>query len=302
IDECSLGGHMCHDGQDCENTIGSYRCVMRCGRGFRRTADGLSCSDVNECQDSNPCHQHCLNTIGSYRCACEPGYQLRSRRCIDINECRQRVCRSDQQCKNTRGGYTCIDLCPTGMTKGVNGTCIDIDECRDGTHQCRYNQICENTRGSYHCTCPRGYRSQGVGLPCIDINECERVPMPCAYRCVNSPGSYTCTCPPGRHLLGDGKSCAGLERLPRFESLSYGFHTSQSSPERSSSQHRYHSLTSQSFHSYTVNGGNYRLNSPPSRSRRATKTCRLGFISEGDKCIGNFHRCFQYVNTVSSMG
>lgn len=44
IDECSLGGHMCHDGQDCENTIGSYRCVMRCGRGFRRTADGLSCS------------------------------------------------------------------------------------------------------------------------------------------------------------------------------------------------------------------------------------------------------------------
>lgn len=44
IDECSLGGNVCHDGQDCENTIGSYRCVMRCGRGFRRTADGLSCA------------------------------------------------------------------------------------------------------------------------------------------------------------------------------------------------------------------------------------------------------------------
>lgn len=106
---------------------------------------------MNECQESNPCNQHCLNTIGSYRCACEPGFQLRSRRCIgktstpvcnnflevldltsllhflitsDINECRQRVCRSDQQCKNTRGGYTCIDLCPNGMTKGANGTCI----------------------------------------------------------------------------------------------------------------------------------------------------------------------------------
>ncbi|MCJ8749980.1 hypothetical protein PDJAM_G00193750 [Pangasius djambal] len=292
IDECSLDRHMCHDGQDCENTIGSYRCVMRCGRGFRRTADGLSCSDINECQESNPCHQHCLNTIGSFRCACEPGYQLRNRRCIDINECRQRVCRSDQQCKNTRGGYTCIDLCPTGMTKGVNGTCIDIDECRDGTHQCRYNQICENTRGSYHCTCPRGYRSQGVGLPCIDINECERVPMPCAYQCVNSPGSYMCTCPPGRHLLGDGKSCAGLERLPRFESLSYGFHTSQSSPERSFSKRRYHSLTSQSYHSYAVTGGNNRLNARPLRSRRATKTCPLGFISEGDKCI-DINECEQ---------
>ncbi|XP_053341492.1 hemicentin-1 [Clarias gariepinus] len=293
IDECSLDGHMCHDGQDCENTIGSYRCVMRCGRGFRRTAEGLSCSDINECQESNPCHQHCLNTIGSFRCACEPGYQLRNRRCIDINECRQRVCRSDQQCKNTRGGYTCIDLCPTGMTKGVNGTCIDIDECRDGTHQCRYNQICENTRGSYHCTCPRGYRSQGVGLPCIDINECERVPMPCAFQCVNSPGSYTCTCPPGRHLLGDGKSCAGLEHLPRFESLSYGFHSSQSSPERSSSQQRYHSMTSQSYHSYATRGGNYRLNARPLRSRRATKTlCPLGFVSNGDKCI-DINECEQ---------
>lgn len=111
IDECSLGENVCNDGQDCENIIGSYRCVMRCGRGFRRTADGLSCtgtltsfndklniccewywfeskcffsscSDVNECQESNPCNQHCLNTIGSYRCACEPGFQLRNRRCI----------------------------------------------------------------------------------------------------------------------------------------------------------------------------------------------------------------------------
>uniref|UniRef100_A0A3B4Z1V9 Hemicentin-1 n=1 Tax=Stegastes partitus TaxID=144197 RepID=A0A3B4Z1V9_9TELE len=268
IDECSLGGNVCHDGQDCENTIGSYRCVMRCGRGFRRTADGLSCTDVNECQESNPCNQHCLNTIGSYRCACEPGFQLRNRRCIDINECRQRVCRSDQQCKNTRGGYTCIDLCPSGMTKGGNGTCVDIDECRDGTHQCRYNQICENTRGSYHCTCPRGFRSQGVGRPCVDINECERLPQPCAHQCINTPGSFKCTCPPGRHLLGDGKSCAGLERLPSYESYSYGYRTSQSSPERSANQRLYHNLASHSYHSYAATTrGRYR-----SRSRRDTRT------------------------------
>ncbi|XP_070688049.1 hemicentin-1 [Pempheris klunzingeri] len=290
IDECSLGGNVCHDGQDCENTIGSYRCVMRCGRGFRRTSDGLSCSDVNECQESNPCNQHCLNTIGSYRCACEPGFQLRNRRCIDINECRQRVCRSDQQCKNTRGGYTCIDLCPNGMTKGANGTCVDIDECRDGTHQCRYNQICENTRGSYHCTCPRGYRSQGVGRPCVDINECERLPQPCAHECINTPGSFKCTCPPGRHLLGDGKSCAGLERLPSYESYSFGYRTSQSSPERSSHQRLYHNLASQSYHSYSANTrGRYR-----SRSRRETPVrstqqgfhgCLQGFESRGGSCL-----------------
>eukprot|EP00064_Thunnus_orientalis_P020663 superscaffoldBa00005807_g20806 len=289
IDECSLGGNVCHDGQDCENTIGSYRCVMRCGRGFRRTADGLSCTDVNECQESNPCNQHCLNTIGSYRCACEPGFQLRNRRCIDINECRQRVCRSDQQCKNTRGGYTCIDLCPNGMTKGGNGTCVDIDECRDGTHQCRYNQICENTRGSYHCTCPRGYRSQGVGRPCVDINECERLPQPCAHQCVNTPGSFKCTCPPGHHLLGDGKSCAGLERLPTYESYSYGYRTSQSSPERNQ-QRLYHNLASQSYHSYTAtswgrNRGPRRREARLLSSQRGFPTCQEGFVSRGGLCL-----------------
>uniref|UniRef100_A0A3Q3W3E9 EGF-like domain-containing protein n=1 Tax=Mola mola TaxID=94237 RepID=A0A3Q3W3E9_MOLML len=116
----------------------------------------------------------------------------------------QRVCRSDQQCKNTRGGYTCIDLCPNGMTKGANGTCI-IDECRGGTHQCRYNQICENTRGSYHCTCPRGYRSQGVGRPCV-INECEGRDA-CQHECMNTPGSHRCLCPAGYRLMTNGKTC-----------------------------------------------------------------------------------------------
>ncbi|MED6284303.1 Hemicentin-1 [Characodon lateralis] len=281
---------MCHGGQDCENTIGSYRCVMRCGRGFRRTTDGLSCTDVDECLESHPCHQQCMNTIGSYRCACEPGFQLRNRRCIDINECRQRVCRLDQQCKNTRGGYTCIDLCPNGMTKSGNGTCVDIDECRDGTHQCRFNQICENTRGSYHCTCPRGFRSQGVGRPCVDINECERLPQPCAHQCINTPGSFKCICPPGRHLLGDGKSCAGLERLPSYESYSYGYRTSHSSPEQTPNQQLYHRFASHSYNSFTATTSRHYMNrnrreahKPP--SRQDIPACKEGFESRGGHCL-----------------
>uniref|UniRef100_A0A3P9M5Z2 Hemicentin 1 n=1 Tax=Oryzias latipes TaxID=8090 RepID=A0A3P9M5Z2_ORYLA len=283
IDECSLSGHVCHDGQDCENTVGSYRCLMRCGRGFRRTTDDLNCI-VNECQESNPCNQRCFNTIGGYRCACEPGFQLRNRRCI-INECRQRVCRLDQLCKNTRGSYTCIDLCPSGMTKGANGT---VDECREGTHQCSYNQICENTRGSYHCSCPRGYRSQGLGRPCI-INECERLPQPCAHQCINTPGSYTCICPPGRHLLGDGKSCAGLERLPSYESYSHIYRSSQSSPEGSSSPRLYHNLASQSFHSFTTNTvrGFRRRSRREASKLQVTLVCQRGFESRGGLCLIN---------------
>uniref|UniRef100_A0A8D2ZR19 Hemicentin-1 n=1 Tax=Scophthalmus maximus TaxID=52904 RepID=A0A8D2ZR19_SCOMX len=214
IDECSQDSHMCHYNQQCVNTVGTYRCQAKCGPGFKPSITGSSCEDVDECQESalSPCQHQCLNTLGSYRCICHPGYQLSGHRCIDINECMRNVCPAHQQCRNTEGGYQCFDSCPAGMTKSENGACMDIDECQDGSHMCRYTQICQNTIGGYGCVCPRGYRSQGVGLPCLDIDECLQTPNPCAYQCRNVPGSFRCLCPPGTVLLGDGRSCAGLER------------------------------------------------------------------------------------------
>ncbi|KAM5295479.1 hemicentin-1 isoform 1-T1 [Glossophaga mutica] len=284
IDECALGGHTCHAGQDCDNTIGSYRCVVRCGIGFRRTSDGLSCQDINECQESSPCHHRCFNAIGSFHCGCEPGYQLKGRKCVDVNECRQNVCRQDQHCENTRGGYKCIDLCPHGTTKAENGTCVDIDECKDGTHQCRYNQICENTRGSYRCVCPRGYRSQGVGRPCVDINECEQVPKPCAYQCFNTPSSFKCLCPPGQHVLGDGKSCAGLERLPTYGAQYSSYNLARYSPVRNNYQPQQHYR--QYSHLYSSYSEYRNSRTSLSRTRRTIrKTCPEGSEARHDTCV-----------------
>ncbi|XP_028312888.1 hemicentin-1 [Gouania willdenowi] len=218
IDECSEGSHMCHYNQQCINTVGTYHCQAKCGPGFRPSITGSNCEDLDECQEStiSPCQHQCLNTLGSYRCICRPGYQLSGHRCIDINECVRNVCPAQQQCRNTEGGYQCLDSCPAGMTKADNDACVDVDECHDGSHMCRYTQICQNTIGGYGCVCPRGYRSQGVGLPCLDIDECQQTPNPCAYQCRNVPGSFRCMCPPGTALLGDRRSCAGLERGQTF--------------------------------------------------------------------------------------
>uniref|UniRef100_A0A3B5AUN6 Cell adhesion molecule-related/down-regulated by oncogenes n=1 Tax=Stegastes partitus TaxID=144197 RepID=A0A3B5AUN6_9TELE len=212
IDECSQSSHMCHYNQQCVNTVGTYRCQAKCGPGFKPSITGTSC-EVDECQESavSPCQHQCVNILGSYRCICHPGYQLSGHR---INECMRNVCPAHQQCRNTEGGYQCFDSCPAGMTKTENGACT-IDECQDGSHMCRYTQICQNTIGGYGCVCPRGYRSQGVGLPCL-IDECLQTPNPCAYQCRNVPGSFRCLCPPGTVLLGDGRSCAGLERGQTF--------------------------------------------------------------------------------------
>ncbi|XP_055017752.1 hemicentin-1 [Boleophthalmus pectinirostris] len=218
IDECAQGSHMCHFNQQCVNTVGTYRCQAKCGPGFKPSLTGASCEDVDECQESalSPCQHQCVNTLGSYHCICHPGYQQSGHRCLDINECMRNVCPAHQQCRNTEGGYQCFDSCPSGMTTAENGVCVDIDECQDGSHMCRYTQICQNTIGGYGCVCPRGYRSQGVGLPCLDIDECIQTPNPCAYQCRNVPGSFRCLCPPGTVLLGDGRSCAGLERGHTF--------------------------------------------------------------------------------------
>uniref|UniRef100_A0A8C3N479 Hemicentin-1 n=1 Tax=Geospiza parvula TaxID=87175 RepID=A0A8C3N479_GEOPR len=284
IDECALGGQSCHAGQDCENLPGSFRCVLRCGSGFRRTPDGFSCQDINECQESNSCHQRCFNTIGSFHCGCDPGFQLKGRKCVDVNECRQNVCRPDQLCKNTRGGYKCIDLCPTGMTKTENGTCIDVDECRSGSHQCRYNQLCENTRGSYRCVCPRGFRAQGTHRPCVDINECEQVPKPCALHCTNTPGSFKCFCPPGQQLLGDGKSCAGLERVPNSGAFYSSYNYAQFSPGRDNQQLQHYYRHSSNLYSSFSEYRNSRI--PFSRTRRNLReTCPEGYEARNARCV-----------------
>ena len=38
---------------------------------------------------------------------------------------------------------------------------LDLDECKDKTHQCDVNANCTNIPGSYNCTCRPGYQGNG---------------------------------------------------------------------------------------------------------------------------------------------
>ncbi|XP_064873189.1 low-density lipoprotein receptor-related protein 2-like [Oncorhynchus nerka] len=62
--------------QHCVSTPYGPRCI--CAAGFRLQANGLSCVDVDECNEVLPpvCSHTCLNTRGSFLCRCHHGYLL----------------------------------------------------------------------------------------------------------------------------------------------------------------------------------------------------------------------------------
>ncbi|XP_041126916.1 low-density lipoprotein receptor-related protein 2-like [Polyodon spathula] len=69
--------------QTCYKTPNGPKCG--CLRGFRLASDGLSCVDIDECEElpHGFCSQTCRNMNGSFSCGCHPGYllELDGRRC-----------------------------------------------------------------------------------------------------------------------------------------------------------------------------------------------------------------------------
>ncbi|XP_056337889.1 fibulin-1 isoform X1 [Oenanthe melanoleuca] len=219
INECLSTNMPCPAGQICINTDGSFTCQRispSCGRGYHLNEDGTRCVDVDECSSSNqPCGEGhlCINAPGNYRCECKAGYtfDVISRTCIDINECRRypgRLCA--HKCENTPGSYYCT--CTMGFKLSADGrSCEDLNECE--SNPC--SQECANVYGSYQCYCRRGFQLSDIdGISCEDIDECA---LPtgghiCSFRCINTPGTFQCTCPStGYRLAPNARNCQDID-------------------------------------------------------------------------------------------
>lgn len=252
INECALNHDTCVEGQTCENSVGSFMCrrTLGCGTGYTLDQASQKCNDVDECLlDSHNCGvaRECVNIPGSFRCVsrtCPRGYQLDFRNgncnpiicprglqaddignCIDIDECLERpnVCRSNQECRNTIGSYTCRNLlmCSSGYELNEAGTrCEDIDECQTGTHECQGTLMqCINRPGTYSCQCPEGYQINHALRICEDLDECHYSGHACAQnaRCENTYGSYRCNCKDGFMADQNGRVCNDIDECQQSE-------------------------------------------------------------------------------------
>ncbi|XP_073514120.1 von Willebrand factor C and EGF domain-containing protein [Phyllobates terribilis] len=246
---CYYGYQISPNGRSCvpikhPNTIaasvpcGEYGCELSCNDGgcehisrvcpvgFRmaETANGVTCTDIDECAAST-CKGTCLNTEGGYMCDCGPGLKLAADRstCLDIDECSVHRSICQHRCKNVHGSYKC--LCGAGFTLQSNGrTCTDINECRRlGTsHLCEHS--CHNTQGSFFCSCRSGFVLGADRMSCVDINEClENTTVCSSESCINTLGSYVCLCPAG-FLLING-SCAAVTPEAQTVGLLQAVHT-----------------------------------------------------------------------------
>ncbi|XP_077961884.1 latent-transforming growth factor beta-binding protein 4 isoform X3 [Gasterosteus aculeatus] len=112
VDECvQHGGSVCEMSQQCENTIGSYRCITSCQPGYQVTPTG-GCEDLNECSNQTQCGHHasCQNLVGTFLCVCDQGFTSADggATCEDEDECvsRPEVCGS-ARCENVEGSFMC---------------------------------------------------------------------------------------------------------------------------------------------------------------------------------------------------
>ena len=71
-------------------------------------------------------------------------------------------------CTNTEGTFTCS--CGIGYSlDDDSNTCVDVDECAEGTDRCDNFATCTDTDGSYECECNEGFTDVfGNGRRCRD--------------------------------------------------------------------------------------------------------------------------------------
>ncbi|KAH9509816.1 hypothetical protein Btru_045275 [Bulinus truncatus] len=184
----------------CACGLGSLKCDPATGCFCKPGFTGQYCNeDVDECangQQKCSVNEVCVNTPGSAECQCQSGFIKKNGICTDINECQDKYLHNcKQNCTNTIGSFSCS--CYAGyVLNTTTNTCIDINECQQGTHLC--SGACINTEGSYSCSCSSGLVLQEDGLSCAEPYSCGSYKCSEHLKCSKIGNNHICMCYNGR--------------------------------------------------------------------------------------------------------
>ncbi|CAJ1059042.1 pro-epidermal growth factor [Xyrichtys novacula] len=170
-------------GQVCESKLGLAHCS--CLSHYVLSDDGKSCSPAivsNQTTDSGDSESTDLTSLQNKTFNDESTTTGRStdsdvssepalytdKMVSDQNECYSLRCDVNAQCLLIAGNPTC--RCQEGFT-GDGQFCVDIDECKQGTHACGKNAECQNNFGKYLCKCQAGYHGNGKTCQVLEITS-----------------------------------------------------------------------------------------------------------------------------------
>ncbi|KAL4239882.1 Calcium ion binding [Mactra antiquata] len=104
------------------------------------------------------CNPNYMKNDPTQTITCQAGQYVSSfndQLCVNINECDNSPC--DMTCVDTDGGFYCE--CDDGYRLHSDGTtCIDINECAEGSDVCDDVGSCLDQDGSYRCACSDPYQ------------------------------------------------------------------------------------------------------------------------------------------------
>ncbi|VDK42368.1 unnamed protein product [Anisakis simplex] len=225
IDECKGFNGVCpFPNQICRNTIGSYQCD--CDKGYQHPPGLQSCTTINECEQGIavcPQYSRCEDLDHGYVCRCLPGFINRTENgevvCANIDECivglgpDAPISACDPLngiCKDTLGSYLCA--CQPGFELQSDGrTCVDRNECEDGSNKCLQHSKCVNLFGSYKCECEHGF------TPAVATHSLRPKCQQCSRSiCRQLSGENMCV--KYSSICGAGK-CTSIDKAPFYRCM-----------------------------------------------------------------------------------
>lgn len=174
----------------CERGCNKKTNTCTCPAGQSLNSNGVTCEDVNRCEDSDLCTRAgevCVNKEGGFECVCRDGLIKEDGVCVNNSICFE--C-EHQLCVKPQGVYECA--CHEGyQVRAQDPTkCDRICTERQCLASCDRNAV-----SNVQCFCPLGFildTSNGSNI-CTDINECE-MGMQCQHTCNNLYGGFRCNC------------------------------------------------------------------------------------------------------------
>ena len=203
-EECDIGPALI--GEGCAN------CVQLAGWTCSKSSTEKSvCQNLDECALGPPwhnCHSNatCSDTRGSFVCTCDSdwfGTGTECASCVPNSESPSNSStESDCRCSSGFESQAVNLTNASGSPYPYSFTCVDRDECLDGSHSCGSGMMCNNTYGSFSCFCLSNFVSVDDGngtFTCEDRDECADGSNDCDERatCNNTVGSFFCQCERG---------------------------------------------------------------------------------------------------------